>query len=222
MEKQAKYRLLSRVMLGIYLGTAGVCCVYYGLKWDAYHFSIGLLSVVIPPLWVLLFRILKLKRTGPVDFMALLFLYLAYPLGSVVDLYAAIYGFDKFVHTLSGVFVSTLCLALFLALKPDHEIRRKECALAAAFVFFGFMAVAGLWEICEYGVHALTGRDVQHVLDTGVSDTMQDMIVCMIGTLFYVGCVIRRYRGKPNALTDAAESFVEANRPFLHNLFIRG
>ena len=202
MEKQAKYRLLSRVMLGIYLGTAGVCCVYYGLKWDAYHFSIGLLSVVIPPLWVLLFRILKLKRTGPVDFMALLFLYLAYPLGSVVDLYAAIYGFDKFVHTLSGVFVSTLCLALFLALKPDHEIRRKE--------------------ICEYGVHALTGRDVQHVLDTGVSDTMQDMIVCMIGTLFYVGCVIRRYRGKPNALTDAAESFVEANRPFLHNLFIRG
>ena len=163
MEKQAKYRLLSRVMLGIYLGTAGVCCVYYGLKWDAYHFSIGLLSVVIPPLWVLLFRILKLKRTGPLDFMALLFLYLAYPLGSVVDLYAAIYGFDKFVHTLSGVFVSTLCLALFLALKPDHEIRRKECALAAAFVFFGSMAVAGLWEICEYGVHALTGRDVQHV-----------------------------------------------------------
>ena len=89
-------------------------------------------------------------------------------------------------------------------------------------MFFGSMAVAGLWEICEYGVHALTGRDVQHVLDTGVSDTMQDMIVCMIGTLFYVGCVIRRYRGKPNALTDAAESFVEVNRPFLHNLFICG
>ena len=112
MEKQAKYRLLSRVMLGIYLGTAGVCCVYYGLKWDAYHFSIGLLSVVIPPLWVLLFRILKLKRTGPVDFMALLFLYLGFKFNGIAGMVLAVpigmlflnlYEFGAFDSLISSV-----------------------------------------------------------------------------------------------------------------------
>ena len=121
------------------------------------------------------------------------------------------------------MFVSTLCLALFLALKPDHEIRRKECALAAAFVFFGSMAVAGLWEICEYGV-ALTGRDVQACAGYRGQrhHAGHDRLYDRHPVLSHAGCVIRRYRGKPNALTDAAESFVEANRPFLHNLFIRG
>ena len=94
--------------------------------------------------------------------------------------------------------------------------------LAAFFTISVALAVGGVWEIGEYVISLLTGIDTQMVLTRGIHDTMQDMIVCMIGTLFYVGCVIRRYRGKPNALTDAAESFVEANRPFLHNLFIRG
>ena len=44
------------------------------------------------------------------------------------------------------------------------------------------MTSAVLWEIWEYGV-SLFGADPQQVALTGVSDTMQDMIVCTVGGL---------------------------------------
>jgi len=37
------------------------------------------------------------------------------------------------------------------------------------------IAVAGLWEIGEYTLSGVVGRDLQRVMATGVADSMQDM-----------------------------------------------
>ena len=69
-----------------------------------------------------------------------------------------------------------------------------------------------LWEVSEYFVHAVTGRDVQNVAATGVNDTMQDMIVCLIGTAAYLIPLARLYwSGRRGLFTNAAEVFVEKN-----------
>ena len=106
-----------------------------------------------------------------------------------------------------------LALALFLMICPEHRVTRENLALAVLFVFFASMAVAGLWEISEYFVHAVTGRDVQRVALTGVDDTMQDMIVCMIGTLAYLPAIVRLGHGRSNVFTGPAEAFAAKNLP---------
>ena len=73
------------------------------------------------------------------------------------------------------------------------------------------MAVAGLWEIAEYLISFVVGLDLQRVAATGVSDSMQDMIVCMIGTLVTLPFVHRLCHGKADPLTGAVSAFVELN-----------
>ena len=78
-------------------------------------------------------------------------------------------------------------------------------------MLFASMAVAGVFELCEYVLAPLVGRDLQHVLDTGVSDTMGDMFVCLCGTLVSVALLLRSFRGKRSFLTDAADAFALQN-----------
>ena len=56
-------------------------------------------------------------------------------------------------------------------------------------------------------MHAITGRDVQRVLLTGVDDTMQDMIVCLVGTLIYLPQVSRFCHGRYSPLNSLALPF---------------
>ena len=52
----------------------------------------------------------------------------------------------------------------------------------------------------------------QHVLTTGVHDTMQDMIVCLIGSLFVLFSVWRYYRkGKAGPIMRIFLDFYELN-----------
>ena len=75
------------------------------------------------------------------------------------------------------------------------------------------MAVAGLWELAEYAINLVTGRDVQHVLDTGVGDTMQDMLVCMIGTIATLPLLRPLSRGRQTRFTAPIDAFLERNLP---------
>ena len=52
---------------------------------------------------------------------------------------------------------------------------------------------------------------MQRVVLTGVSDTMQDMIVCMIGTIAYLPAVFRLGKGKSSVWTGPAEGFAGKN-----------
>ena len=79
------------------------------------------------------------------------------------------------------------------------------------FTFLGSMAVAGLWEIGEYLASMVVGLDLQRVALTGVSDSMQDMIVCMAGTLATLPFVKRLTDGKADLITGAVTAFVEIN-----------
>ena len=204
---EQQFHRINRVFYPLYFAFNLACALYYGVRWDAYHFGIALGTLLIPALPELFYRLFRLRRVEQLNFCVLAFSFLGYTLGAVVDLYQRVPGFDKLVHTLSGAFVSMLCLCVYCAARPGKKPEADERLLAMLFVFFGSMAVAGLWEICEYAVHAITGRDVQRVLLTGVDDTMQDMIVCLVGTLIYLPQVSRFCQGRYSPLNSLALPF---------------
>ena len=210
---EARYARVNRIFFPFYLLLCAGMSVLYALKRDGYHLGISLGALAIPVALLLFYRLTGLKLVHQIDFLILAFTLIAYPLGSCLDFYARFPGYDKLMHMLSGAFVSVLCILLYCALKPGHRIGRGDFALALLFTFFGSMAVAGLWELAEYAINLVTGRDVQHVLDTGVGDTMQDMLVCMIGTVATLPLLRPLSQGRQTRFTAPIDAFLERNLP---------
>ena len=210
---EARYALVNRIFFPLYLLLCAVLAAVYALKRDGYHLGISLGALAIPIAMALFYRLTGLKVVHQIDFIILAFTLIAYPLGSCLDFYARFPGYDKLMHMLSGAFVSVLCILLYCALKPGHRIGSDDFWLALLFTFFGSMAVAGLWELAEYAINLVTGRDVQHVLDTGVGDTMQDMLVCMIGTIATLPLLRPLSQGRQTRFTAPIDAFLERNLP---------
>lgn len=211
LEMERRAQKINRWFIPLYCLLGVAAAIYYGIRKDMYHCPLAVGTLAIPLLIAAFYRIFHLKPVHQLTFVVLLFTLLGYTLGSVWEFYLLIPNFDKVVHMLSGVFVSMLALTLYCVVKPEHKLDARNCATAMLFVFFASMAVAGLWEITEYFVNLITGRDVQRVAATGVGDTMQDMIVCLIGTLAYLPLVRRACHGKPSVWTGMAEAFIQSN-----------
>lgn len=45
------------------------------------------------------------------------------------------------------------------------------------------LMIASFWEFMEFGSDLIMKTDVQHALDTGVADTMQDMLIAFLGSI---------------------------------------
>ena len=212
-QTEARCARVNRIFFPLYLLLCAGMALVYALRRDGYHLGISLGALAIPVALLLFYRLTGLKLVHQLDFIILAFTLIAYPLGSCLDFYARFPGYDKLMHMLSGAFVSVLCILLYCALKPERRIGRGDFWLALLFTFFGSMAVAGLWELAEYGINLVTGRDVQHVLDTGVGDTMQDMLVCMIGTIATLPLLRPLSQGRQTRFTAPIDAFLERNLP---------
>lgn len=210
---EARCARVNRIFFPLYLLLCAGMAAAYALKRDGYHLGVSLGALAIPIAMALFYRLTGLKLVHQIDFIILAFTLIAYPLGSCLDFYARFPGYDKLMHLLSGAFVSLLCILLYCVLKPGHRIGREDFLLSLAFTFFGSMAVAGLWELAEYGITLVTGRDVQHVLDSGVADTMQDMLACMLGTLAALALLRPLSQGRQTRLTAPIDAFLERNLP---------
>lgn len=211
--REKKAKRFYRGMLAFYCLFNVALLVFYAVKHDDYHFRVSLGTFAIPLLLELAWKLPFLRRVWQVDCLILGFAFIAYPLGSCLDLYLLLPGFDKVAHALSGTFVSLLALILYYALKPGHRIERRDAALVTAFMFFTSMAVAGLWEICEYLLSGIVGRDLQRVALTGVTDSMQDMIVCLVGTVVAIPVALRLCAGKAGVLSNAVMDAIALNFP---------
>lgn len=122
----------------------------------------------------------KVKFPEHMEFAYLFFLFIAQFLGSVVNLYASIYWFDSFAHFVSGILAAVFALAiLFWFQKYNH----KSVAFNVFFIIAFSLMVASLWEFFEFTMDQITGGDTQKVLETGVVDTMKDMIVAFLGAI---------------------------------------
>lgn len=123
-----------------------------------------------------------------VKFFWILFIFLAQFLGATVELYNKIEYFDKFTHWLSGIATALISLMILGYL---NMFNKKSIVFNIIWMISVTLAVAAGWEIFEYVANILFGGDAQRVALTGVNDTMQDIIVALLGGM--IACIIYCY-----------------------------
>lgn len=139
------------------------------------------ITVVITMLLLRIFkRIFKLKISYEMEFVYIIFISLAHFFGSVVNLYNKIWWYDLFAHFLSGILTAILALVIMNYLSVYKE---KNKLFNVLFIISFTLMVASIWEFFEYGADTFLGLNVQHAIETGVSDTMEDMLVAFLGSV---------------------------------------
>lgn len=140
------------------------------------------LLLLLPP-W--LERLLGQRQKGGLALRCLLFSFLACPLGVGLTLYHRLFWYDSLMHLLSGVFFTELGLLAFAALGgPKRCPATRWLYAAVGLCFWAFVALG--WELLEFAASLLLGIDPQNVAATGVTDTMQDCLWALLGTLVYL------------------------------------
>ena len=78
------------------------------------------------------------------------------------------------------------------------------------------MTAAGLWEIVEYVIYLFFGNDSQYAVApyagfNGVADTMEDMMICLLGTAVMCALIWFHLGGRRVIFVRPVDQFVEAN-----------
>lgn len=130
-------------------------------------------------------KLFKLNLSDGIIFIWLIFIFLAHYMGVTAEFYNKWEGFDKVVHTFSGIL--TAYAAMLIVSKSDNIWFNILFIIS----FSAFCAFA--WETFEFVCNILFGGDAQRVAETGVTDTMMDMIVAFIGAfIFSLGYYLKK------------------------------
>ncbi len=109
----------------------------------------------------------------------IIYIFLNHYLGIIAEYYNKWEGLDKVTHTLSGV-LSAYGASLILRYN-----KTKNIIVNILFILSFSWLCAGLWETFEFACNYFVGGDAQRVAETGVSDTMWDMIVAFLGAIAF-------------------------------------
>lgn len=124
--------------------------------------------------------IFKIKITDAMELVYVIFIILAQFIGSVINLYNKVWWYDLFAHFLSGVLTTILAMVVMDWFGVYNE---KHKWFNALFMICFTLMVASLWEFTEFAADLIMKTDVQHVIDTGVADTMEDMLIAFVGSI---------------------------------------
>lgn len=133
-------------------------------------------------------RKFKINISEASETIYLIFVLTAHFLGSIVNLYDKIYWYDTFCHFISGTVISFFILEFII--KSKFKLNKMGEVL---FIISLSSLIATSWEIFEYVSDNLFDKDAQKVLTTGVDDTMQDMIVALLGSILFNICYMYEY-----------------------------
>lgn len=173
---------ITNVLIFIF-SLASVCFFVRDLNIGATDRYLGDLSMILVLLIPKILRkLFKIKIPDAMEFIYVIFMILAQFLGSVVNLYNTdtTWWYDLFTHFLSGVLTTVLALVIMNWLGVYKE---KNKWFNFIFIISFALMIASLWEFLEFGADVFLGLNVQHSLETGVKDTMEDMLVAFLGSI---------------------------------------
>lgn len=174
---------LILTLLGKYNSNILICFSFYVL-------------VFIP----FILRKMKLNITEIIELMYLLFLILASLFGSILHFYGLIYWFDSFTHYISGILTALLGFMILIGFDKYNE---KDYLFNIIYIILFSLAVAALWEIFEFTADNLLNGDAQRVLETGVTDTMKDIICAFMGSVLISFCYLYEYKENKKMLVKS-------------------
>lgn len=206
MNKKINYLLIAIAMIGG-IGYGISDCINGDIYGALICFAI--IPVMLAP--YILRKIFGMKINSQVETIYLIFVFFAHFLGSIVDLYHYINGYDKVMHFLSGMLSA---LVGFVLLIKMGEFKRKKPLFSIVFILAISLSIGALWEFYEFTADNLFGKDAQNVLTTGVDDTMWDMIMAFLGaSIVAAQYYYESYRKKRSVVTGFIEEVGGKNGP---------
>ena len=170
--------------------------------YDRLEIALAVIPVLLGP-W-LIHKILHYQMSDTLKFVYYLFTFACVMLGSVLNLYniPETMWFDKVTHFISGFLTSIVALML---IKYGKVSVKSKWFIPVYIVIFS-VGVAGWWEFFEYFMDMITGGDTQHVLTTGIDDSMGDMLVATLASIMFA---IYYYYQVHFAKTNRIETLVD-------------
>jgi VanZ family protein len=175
--------------------------------------------IIVITLWpAVLSRRYRVYVPPEFQFIAAAFVFLSLFLGSAADYYYKYWWWDIVLHTGSGFLLGIIgFLALFLL----NRTSKLPAGMSPAFLcFFGvtFAVFLGvIWEIFEFVVDGIAPAVNMQSNETGVVDTMQDLIVDTLGAVIVavMGWIYTK-TGRYSFIADGLRKFVAHNPRFFH------
>jgi hypothetical protein len=203
------YRVMQAVMI-----LSGIAITVYNIFAEPERVRIllgpvNLLFLLIPPVVERLFR---LKLGDRLKSVLLAFILVSFSFGTAVRGYDLFPPLDAIAHLISGVLFTLIGMCFYVRLRKEPGDLREEWFLLVTYAFFFSMFIAVLWELYEYAAFLLTGHDAQHHLDTGVIDTMEDILACFVGSLLMaLSFIFYCKRGIRLFMVRTLEQFIALN-----------
>ena len=147
---------------------------------------------VVPVLFIvkIIRKLFNFNVSDAVEFIFIIFVIFAQLFGSALGYMSEIKHFDKALHLASGILTSIFAICIL----DNFKLKNRTTLFDIIFIITFTLSVAVCWELFEYTSDLILKGDVQHVLTTGVDDTMQDTICALVGSLLF--CLT--YKSKRN------------------------
>jgi len=177
--------------------------------------NVFLTLTVIGLIVVPAFLLKKWRIHVPAEFQLIAagFVFLSLFLGSARDFYYRFWWWDIVLHIGSGFLFGIVgWIMLFLLIQSDRLPRAIGPWLVFVFTVSFAVTVGVLWEIFEFAVDSIWPAVNMMSNETGVADTMQDLIVDFIGAVI-VGLVgwAHSRSGRQSFVIDGVNKFLRTN-----------
>jgi hypothetical protein len=195
-----------QVLLGV-----GLVLFLLRRNWENAFLTAVVIGLTLVPAF--LFRRYRLIIPPEFQLVAALFNFLSLFLGSALDFYYHFWWWDLVLHTASGFLLGIIG---FVALFVLNQTDRVRPVMKPGFIaFFGvtFAVTLGVaWEIFEFAMDQIWPHLSMQSIETGVKDTMVDLIVDTIGAVIvaFMGYGYLK-TGRYSFIADAVRKFIRKN-----------
>jgi len=198
----------------LFIASSVYIMISYIIKQSYVQALLGLVTLAFLLICPIAEKILRVKINETTRTFVVLFSMLAFNVGTVLEWYTRYEYYSFFVHGISGILFTQIGFYIYFIAAGKKEMDlKKNWILALTYAVFFTMTVAVAWEIVEYFIYLTTGRDVQHVLDTGIHDTMLDLISCAVGSIFIIlNFLLYIWKGKQSFFVRMISEFYDNNK----------
>ena len=174
-----KLKIINTGFIVLYIGIMFFQLMNYGSTMTTSKILTTLAVIPVTAGPFLIKKILKYEMSETLKIFYYLFILISLILGSILGWYYKISWFDLFAHLISGIVVMVVALII---LKKNHLLRKELMWFHIIFMIaFGLM-IASFW---EFASDKILGGDTQWVKETGVDDTMGDMLIAFFRSILF-------------------------------------
>ncbi len=207
-EQRSIYLKLTLAIQAILV--VGLVVFIFRRDWENVFLTVSVIALTLLPAF--LRREYKIIIPPEFQLVSAGFVFLSLFLGSARDYYYKFWWWDAVLHTGSGFLLGIVGLLALFVLNQTNRVPRDMnygfvCFFAVTFsVFLGVM-----WEIFEFTVDRFTNANMQSQ-ETGVVDTMQDLIVDTIGAVIVaIMAWVYSKTGRYSFIADGVKAFIVRN-----------